>query len=411
MKQQGAIVNRIVMLVFLAAILLYFAGNVWHGLRDPFPTTVAYTSTVDNTVEATGYLVRTERLVTGGSGIVRLLPGEGEKVAVGGTVALLYADEDSLSRAQQIETLKTEIQQLSSALSEGASDLVEGSSAVLDALLELQVSFAAGDLTDLESQSSDFKQAVYRKAQTYGDSDALATALENTKAQLTALESQSTQNTGKITAPVGGIFSAQADGYENILTPDGLDLLTPASLDTLEDTAEALPAGTVGKLITRSTWYFACTLATEEAGRLSEGQSISVRFSRDWSGTVKMTVERIGIDENGRCVVILSSRKFLSDTTLLRRQSVELVFSELSGLRVPTAAVRKNEDGVTGVYVQVGVKAEFKPVAVLAQGEDFYLVEPLLAEDATDKQTKKALRSGDLVVVATQDIWDGMVLD
>lgn len=165
------------------------------------------------------------------------------------------------------------------------------------------------------------------------------------------------------------------------------------------------------KLITDTTWYFICPLSEADASRLLEGGTVTARFSRDWSGEVKMTVERISAPENGRVAVTLSSTRFLSNTTLLRRQTVDLIFSSQSGIRVPTAAVRMDEAGVTGVYVQVGAKAEFKPVSVLAQGEDYYLVKPVLAVDAPEKEEKKALRPGDPVIVASQEIWDGKVVD
>ena len=123
-----------------------------------------------------------------------------------------------------------------------------------------------------------------------------------------------------------------------------------------------------------------------------------------------MKVERIGASENGRVAVLLSSHKFLSDTTLLRRQTVEMVFERHTGLQVPAEAVRV-EDGQSVVYVLVGIRAESKAVNILAQGENYYLVEPALAEDATQKQERKALRVGDQVIVAAREIWDGMLIE
>ena len=123
-------------------------------------------------------------------------------------------------------------------------------------------------------------------------------------------------------------------------------------------------------------------------------------------------------------VAILSASKFISDTTLLRRQTVELVFAYRQGLRVPTQAIRvETQPGIdpeTGeetqvqvacVYVQVGITAERKPITVLAQGEDYTLVQPLVSDDATQRQQRKALRAGDAVIIARGEIWDGMVLE
>jgi hypothetical protein len=50
-------------------------------------------------------------------------------------------------------------------------------------------------------------------------------------------------------------------------------------------------------------------------------------------------------------------------------------------------------------------------VTVLAQGEDYYIVTPVLAQNATQSQAKKSLRSGDSVIIASGEIWDGKVLE
>ena len=131
-----------------------------------------------------------------------------------------------------------------------------------------------------------------------------------------------------------------------------------------------------------------------------------------------MVVERIGAPENGRVSVILSATRFLSDTTLLRRQTVDIVFYSQSGIRVPKSAIRvstveeENEEtgetitkNVTGVFALVSSRAEFKPVNVLAERDDYCLVEPV------DSTTKKALRAGDTIIIAGAEIFDGQVIE
>ena len=428
MKQQGTILNKIVILLFLAAILAYFAGAAWRGLRDPYPTAQVYAYSVDDTLETTGYLVRQEKVLSGSGGIVRLLPAEGEKVAVGSTVALLYADEETLERSQRLETLEEEARQLSGAIT-AAGEITQGDSGekVTAAMVELHSAMEKGDFTRLENQVSSFKSAIYQQAQRYGDAGDLAAALTAAQTEIDALRAQTAQSTGRVTVTESGIFSGQVDGYEAILVPNALEGLTPSAIDALEGQALPVGEGQLCKLITDATWYFVCPLGETEAKRLTEGGTVTVRFSRDWAGEIDMTVERIGTPENGRLAVTLSSNRFLSDTTLLRRQTVELVFSSRIGIRVPREAVRVEtvtetetdpdtkeerqvERQVTCVYVQVGINAELKPVTILAQGEDYYVVESAIPKDAKDSQAKKALRSGDLVIGAGEDIWDGKVL-
>lgn len=406
--KQGTVVNRIVMLLFLAAILLYFGGAAWRSFHNPYPTVQAYAYQVDDAAEATGYLVRREQVLTGTGGVVRLLPAEGEKVAEGAAVAMLYANETSVENADRLEELTAEAQQLSAAL-DGSEGQVQSGQGAAEAMVELRAAVEAGDFTRLESQTLALRSAVYRQTQRAGSTDELSAALAAVQQEMQTLQAQTAQAIDRITVSQSGIFSGEVDGYEGILTPDLLAGLTPSALDGLADRAAAVDPAALGKLITESKWYFVCPLDEAVAARLTEGGRVTARFSRDWSGEVTMGVERIGAPENGRAAVVLSSTRFLSQVTLLRRQTVDLVFSSRSGIRVPARAVRM-EDGVTGVYVQVGVKAEFKPVEVLEQGEDYYLVQPRREENASAAQQKKALRAGDQVIVASREIWDGKIV-
>lgn len=124
-----------------------------------------------------------------------------------------------------------------------------------------------------------------------------------------------------------------------------------------------------------------------------------------------MRVERIGLPEGGRVSVILSSTHYLSDTTLLRRQTVEIVYSSITGIRVPKNALLQDEEGQWGVYVVVGPQAEFKPVTIVGDNLDYYLVQPLVGATDLDKNTaKKALRPGDEIIIRGEGLFDGKVV-
>lgn len=423
--KQGALLNKLVIFLLFLAILGYFLGAAWRGLRDPYPTVQAYSYTVEDTVEAVGYLARRERVVSGSGGIVRLLPAEGEKVAAGAAVAQLYTDQASLDRAQRAELLEAEVEQLTAAVAAaGETPQGETDTRVTNTMTALRSAVEQGDFTRLENQTTSFKSAVYQQAQRYGNAGDLSAAIASAQEEIAQLRGQNAQSAGVVTVSESGVFSGQVDGYETVLNPDIVRELTPSAIDALEGQAQSVPDTALGKLITDATWYFVCPMSEADAGRLTEEGTVTVRFSRDWSGELDMTVERIGPPENGRVAVLLSSRSFLSNVTLLRRQTVELVFSRKTGIRVPTGAVRVEtavqtdpdtgesvESAVTCVYVQVGVKAERKAVTVLGQGEDYYMVEPVLSPDAQAKEKKLALRPGDQVILASQEIWDGMILE
>ena len=291
-------------------------------------------------------------------------------------------------------------------------------------MVGLKTSAAYGDLTSLEEQSLSFKSLVIRHG--YANNvgvEELTAAITALDTQIQALQSASALDTTTVYAPCSGTFSAMADGYESILYPDMIDTLTPAGLKQLMSQDPTAPTGAVGKLITSSSWYFATTVSPEVAERLTVGKSVRVRFSRDWSGEVSMKVERVDGAQDGACLVVLSSTRNLADTSMLRKQTVDLVFNSISGIRVPKKAVRTELREVTdpetgdtstqqviGVYVLTAAQAEFKSVEILADDGEYYLVQAVLPNVPTDNQLKTAFRAGDQVIVSSDELYDGKVM-
>lgn len=145
-------------------------------------------------------------------------------------------------------------------------------------------------------------------------------------------------------------------------------------------------------------------------------KSLILRFAGDFTQEIPMKVEKVNQDGQGQAVVVLSSDRYLEQTTLLRRETAELIFNSRTGLRVPKSALRMvtststdEETGETtdtntlGVYVVTAGRAEFKPVTILTEGDDFYVVQSV-------RDDRKALRAGDEVIVQATGLYDGQLL-
>ena len=130
-----------------------------------------------------------------------------------------------------------------------------------------------------------------------------------------------------------------------------------------------------------------------------------VRFAKGLNIDLRMTIDSISRSENGHRVLLLHSEKYIAQTTLMRHQSATLVLRTYEGLRLPSNALRVNEEGVTGVYCRLGVRAKFKPVKVVYQGDGYVLTEAVSAEDGSSM-----LRQGDEVIVTSADLSDGKVI-
>ena len=96
-----------------------------------------------------------------------------------------------------------------------------------------------------------------------------------------------------------------------------------------------------------------------------------------------------------------SCRTALAETLTLREMTAEIVYDQVSGLRVPAKAVHVDEEGRTFVYVISSLQIEKKPVEILTDAGDYYIVEA--------QSDVNALRAGNEIVVSGKNIKAGML--
>ena len=421
MKQGKPLITFVIVLL-AAALACYLAYYVWGTFQDPFTTTYAYEYELNDSVEAEGLVIRSERVLSGGTGIVDVTRGEGEQVGAGQTVALVYRDDQAQQAQEQQDALALEITQLRYAIGQSGSvnSVAEIDQEIFQSLVSLRGDCALDDYTALEDQVLEIKGGVLRREYSYGanlTAEDLTTRLNDLTQQYNALQGQTYNAITQITAPQAGTFSTLVDGYEALVNLDTALQLTPAGLSDLLSQTPSVDAAAAGKLILSKEWYFAALVTQEEGERLALQSDVTLRFAGGFTQDIPMQVVQVTSGDNGESVVILSADRFLEQTTLLRRQSAELIFNSHTGLRVPKAALRMEtstqtdketgettEINTTGVYAVVAGQMEFKPVTIVAEGSDFYVVQPT-------QEDGQALRSGDEIVVQGTGLYSGKLVD
>lgn len=420
--KQGRPVIAIVMVAMAVALAIYFGVYAFQTFNTPFSTTLTYVYTVSDSVQAEGLLVRKEQVLSGREGIQDIVRGEGEKVGVGQTVALIYRDSQTQADQAELDALETEIQLLEHAVTqsgdvESAAHLDED---ILQSMVALRAATALGDFGELEDQVLDVKSSVLKRGYTYGDgltADELSARLKQLKSRRIELSGQTASATTRIRAPKAGIFSSLVDGYEMLIDPQQAMQLTPSKLKGLLDNPPSVQEGVLGKLILDDRWYLLVNLDPGTAERLRGKATATLRFAGDFQQEVEMDIERVGEAEDSLVTVVFSTDRYLGQTTLLRRQTVELVFEDYTGLRVPKGAVHMEKVEQTdeetqetttqtclGVYVLISGRAEFKRVEVVIEGSDYYVVKPL-------DTGRKILRAGDEVITRGTGLYDGQLLE
>lgn len=411
--KQGTLITRVVILTLFLAVVAYLGFYVWQGLSEPYQLVATYTYAIDDAVTLDGVVVRQEAVIEGRSDLSEVLPQEGEKVAKGATVALVYSNAAAMQGRREAKELQLQLEQLNYAMrrNDSLGDANKLDSQLVDTLAELKTASSNGELNGLEEKGLNLRSLVLKRTgdlTTNAESlAALQSAAAGVEAKLKALNSTSVQLTRHVTVDQSGIFSGLADGYEGQLYPAMLDAMTVGQMDQLLQGGVEPSQTAIGKLITGSTWYFATTVEDAVSKRLEEGKRYTLAFTGDFDKEVAMRLERLGNNEGGRRVAVFSSDRYLSQVTLARLGTASLIFERFTGVRVPDQAlrVRTNGDGSTtlGVYTLVGRQAEFKEVEIVREGEGFYLLRGTASN-------RKVLRAGDVIILSNQELYNGKVI-
>lgn len=401
--KQGKHYTTIILWIILAAIAAYFGYHIYSAVNEPLTTASVVAYEAGAGYYATGYVVRDERTITSEYALTIVTAQEGAHVAAGEPVATGYLSDDAQERQRRISELSAQLETLSYAkrYSGSVADQAELDSEIAGSLVSLARYLSRRDMNSALDISAELKGMVLRRSSDEADATVIQAQITATQNELDKLRSAAGQDTKSVAAPSAGYFSASVDGYESVLTPEALESMGYREYIALAP--RAVQEHTAGKLIYGNTWYYVTIVPSNELEGLEAGDDVTVTFARDFYEPVEMEVERIGANEAGYRVLVLSCDRYMQNVTLLRQQSAEVVFSSYAGLRVPKEAVRVNDDGEVGVYTLEGAVAKWKPVAILHDNGESYVVE-------LDRTSTANLWPGDAVIVTAKNLYDGKVV-
>ena len=393
---------KILSLAVLVAVVTLLGIEGYRYFHRSVSVSVAYTGQVTDSLSVTGWVVRQETPLPDTSGTLLRQVQEGEKVHAGQTVAMAYASKSALEVVSRLEDTELKLQQLQFARSSflDSDTALKVDSDISDSILRLHIATADGDYATATQEMSAMKTAVLKRSYSYESLEQIDQAIAHTRSDISSLQNQLSGATSVKTA-VAGVYSGSTDGSEEALTPDFLTDVTPARLDALS-TGSAVKSA--GKIITDNTWYFAANIPAQQARELQVGQEVTLRLSKGLQQDTPAYVQSISAEEDGQVAVVLSCTRYISQVTLLRHQQGEILLREYKGLRVPSAALRMDEEGSLQLFCRLGAYVYSKPVDLVYRGDGFCLVRS--AQGAADE---RILRQGDLVISTARALTDGMI--
>ena len=396
---------KVIVGVLCGIVAMYIGFTVLKSAGSSYTTYKAVRYEVGDGITTTGFVVRDEQVLTSEKSIVVLTRGEGERVAAGGVVAKSYADESARHRQAQIDAKEEELAQMQYAYSYSGADNggINLDNEIVQTLQTINGYLDRQDLAAAGVSAEQLKSFVLRRYITSSDVETLHERILKTQAELDALKAQAQSASSEITVETAGYFSGSADGYESLLTPTFVQEATVEQVKQLPSQEHHVPYGAIGRLVTDARWYYLCIAETDSLQGCREGDYVTVQFAYDFYQDLQMRVSRIGKDEDGKCVLVLTTDRFTQTAVSGRNQSAEIIFSTKTGLRVPKSAILVNEAGESGVYVLSGARAVWKPVQILFDSGEFFIVRE-------DRSATTNLWPEDEIILTSEPLFDGKVM-
>lgn len=396
MKKEGTI-SRIVTVVLGLFLFAYIGFQAYKVLYNPVRTESAVYTDVDDSVRVEGAVIRDERVMSGnyGSGVLEMNMYEGERVANGSAVAVVYSDEAALERTHRAAELDEQIEMMTALYSQSGEsyDVDVANDRIAEGAIRISAMKQENISTTTKADVENLKLQTMVREYMYRDKNELVTAIDALKAERAKLGTGSSV-TKRFYAPATGYFSQYTDGLESVFTTEAVLNATPSQFLEMCKKYSQPSDNAIGKLIESNIWYYAAVVSEKEAERFKEGREMKLKFSDKALPEIECEVERISDPENGKVLIVFKCNTYIDNFTKVRNSSAQAVVRTYSGLKVPREALRVDENGQNGVYCLIDSQVKFKPIEIIFEKDSYYVAK----YDSSD--TKSLLLYDEIVVSA-----------
>ena len=397
--------ERVLKFFVVLLIAVFFVHQAAAAVYKPISTESASYYTAADGLNITGLIIRNETLVKSQSGgVMHFIASDGDRVAKNGIIANIYDNETAsitLSRMDSVNAKIADIEEMMSYNDLEAADLDMINTRVQKSLDSMIISVSGGDFDNYSVCREALLSALNRRQIAMGETADFSSQLAALKSELASLASSLPAAKGTIRAEKSGYFVSKTDGYEQTLTADILDALTPEKLDSVK--SAQTPADVIGKIVSDYEWYIAARVSINESLKYKEGDSLTVYTSVKSYPQMPVTVKKINISESSSsAVLIFECSDMNSELASMRTGPMTVVKKEYSGLKVPKSALRV-VDSKRGVYVLTGMQIKFVEVNVLFSNDSY-----MICEKQTDDEN--VLRLYDEVVTRGKNLYDGKIV-
>lgn len=238
------------------------------------------------------------------------------------------------------------------------------------------------DLQKISEYKKDISNILNKKARIIGELSSSGSYIKELTNEKETIESELTEGSEYVTAPIAGMVSYRVDGLENTLKPENFEEYTIKKLEGLNlKTGKIIPIGNEeAKVINNFVIYMATILNSNTAKNAKVGDNVI--FTLASGEEVNAKVEYINKQEDSENVLIIFKLTNVKDEFIeYRKISYNITWWSKSGLKVPNDAILKDESGNSfiikeraGIYNKIFIK-------ILKENDKYSIVENYTADD------------------------------
>ena len=405
MKKEGSI-SRIITIVLGVFLFAYMGFQAYKAFYNPVRTESAVYAEVDDAIRVDGVVVRDERIISGnyGSGVLEMNMYEGERVANGSAVAVVYSDASALERKNRAAELDEQISMMTKLYSQSGEsyDVDAANDRISECVMKVSAIRQENISTTTKTDVDNLRLQTLVREYMYRDKNELVAAIDELKAERAKLGTGSAI-TKRFYAPAAGYFSQNTDGLETTFTSEAVLSATPGQFEELCKKFAQPSDNAIGKLIGSNIWYYAALMSQEDADRFKEGRTTELRFLDKSLPEIECEVERITEAESGKVLIIFKCNTYIGSFTKVRSAPAQVIVKTYSGLKVPREALRVSEDGQNGVYCLIDTQVKFEPVEIIYEKDSYYIAN-------YDSSDTKSLLLYDEIVVSAKNLEDMKII-
>ena len=373
--------NKVVAFIMATALILLLFYNVYMHFENEDKTQLAIMGTIETSVPVVGYVVRDEVVLVPDDGrVISSVKTNGERVAKGELVALVYNNEIDYETRARLADINEQIEKLKELKGQTSENETSGKfdSKIRTYIGNLIVNAHKGQGGGLFDATVQLEDAF--SAKLASKSDDVNTAIKQLQEEKAQIEQSVAGEKSNVYASQAGVYLTAFDGYEGMFDYEKVLDITPSFLKSVDSVAAKASNGGAVKIADNFQWYFVANVESKKLTAEKPGNTVHLRLEDNSEEDIEVKIAAISPEEKGKSTVVLKGSTYVKQMFLKNKLEAELVLDASEGLKVSKDAV-KVVDGVKGVYIIKKGAYAFREVDILATDDEYVIIERNLSTD------------------------------